>query len=206
MPSPVLGCERGQLSEKARSLVRVKAKSAGQRTHPGPDLPPERPVKIGISPIDEGERRIRKKLTNRVRLALDERAVAFLASAQRRRRGQPGVMATIQARRIPKQGVCQQRDGGERDEPDLKVRPVEPGLLSRSEQPSEQDRTRYGNRAAACGPKWHPACRAGEQGHPAGIRSQRQRAQEEDDKTDRRVQRDRSEEGHGLQVPAPIMT
>ena len=98
---------------------------------------------------------------------LERAAKTGLAFAQRVRSGQSGAMQAIQARGIPQQGGCQQRDGGQRDEPNLEVRPVEPGLLSRSEQPSEQYRAGHGNgQQHAGGSGTWPI--AGEQGHPAG--------------------------------------
>src|SRR5512132_2731666 len=182
VPLRMLGRERRQLVEKAWPLV------LGRELEPAlaDQLFRLSTVKFGVRPVDEGERRIRQKPADRVRLCLDKRAVSFLALAQRLRRGESGAMQAIEARSIPQQGVCQQRDGGQRDEPNLEVRPVEPGLLSRSEQPSEQYRAGHGNGQQHAGRSGTRHI-AGEQGHPARIRAQRQSAQEKDDETDRRV-------------------
>ena len=124
-------------------------------------------------------------------------AIAGFALAQRLRRDQSGAMQAINASGTPKQAGRQQRHGRQRDEPDLELRPVEPGLLAGGEQPGKKQGARDDNRQQR-------SCRcsawsiAEEQGHPARIRAQRQHAQEKDDEAERRVQGNRSEEGRRL--------
>ena len=79
VPLRMLGRERRQLVEKPWPLV------PGREVEPAPADQRFRlsTVKFGVRPVDEGEGRIRQKLTDRVRLCLDKRAVSFLALSQR---------------------------------------------------------------------------------------------------------------------------
>ena len=75
VPLRMLGRERRQLVEKPWPIV------SGGEVEPAlaDQLFRLSTVKFGIRPVDEGERRIRQKPADRVRLCLDKRPVSFLA-------------------------------------------------------------------------------------------------------------------------------